>query len=82
MNPPTVSSEREAPRLDFPTRRAPDAQTPRRQSRGASEKNRVLGALDFFETGGLAAQSTQVEELGAANACRTNLLNLVDDLGV
>src|SRR5271169_5709840 len=40
------------------------------------------GALDFFEAGGFAAESAEVEELGAADLGRADFLDLVDDLGV
>src|ERR1017187_683040 len=39
-------------------------------------------AVHFPQTGGLAAQSAKVEELGAAHLVAANLLDLVDDLGV
>src|ERR1019366_46534 len=40
------------------------------------------GACDFVETGSLATQTTQVEELGAPNLVGAELLDLVDNLGV
>ena len=39
-------------------------------------------AVHFLETGGFAAQSADVEQLGAADAVAANLLNLVDDFGI
>src|SRR5215472_4415271 len=39
-------------------------------------------ALNLAETGSLATQTAEVEELGAANLVGADLLNLVDDLGV
>src|ERR1700759_2245643 len=41
-----------------------------------------LGALDFLKARSLAAKSAEVEELRAANTGATNLLDLIDDLGV
>src|SRR5579862_2641284 len=41
-----------------------------------------LGALDFLEAGGFAAESAEVEELGAAHLGGADFLDLVDDLGV
>src|SRR5260370_29961863 len=52
---------------------------------GDSEEGRLgLGdlALHFLETGGLAAQSADVEELGAAHLVAADLFDLVDDLGI
>ena len=47
------------------------------------EKVNLLGsAFDLAQTGSLAAQTAQVEELGAADLVAANLLDLVDDLGV
>src|ERR1035441_5437629 len=51
-------------------------------SAGIGRRNWLGGAGDFVETGSLAAQTTEVEELGAPNLVGAELLNLVDDLGV
>src|SRR5271166_2553147 len=41
-----------------------------------------LAALDFLEARSLAAQSAQIEKLGAANLGRPHLLHLIDNPGV
>src|ERR1035437_9527000 len=51
-------------------------------SAGIGRRNWLGGAGDFVETGSLATQTTQVEQLGAPNLVGAELLNLVDDLGV
>src|SRR5271165_143979 len=57
--------------------------TPRSGNAGTGASDELgLGPLDFLEARSLAAKSAQVEELGAANLGRANLLHLVDDLGV
>src|SRR5271157_5262682 len=52
----------------------------------AQEKGSPLSfgdhAVHFLQTGGLAAQSANVEQLGAAHFVAANLLDLVDDLRV
>src|ERR1700733_10903216 len=66
------------------------AKKPRRNAGASTEtgpKDQKSGALglvagDFLHAGCLAAQTADVEELGAANAVAANLLHLVDDLGV
>src|SRR5579875_973809 len=52
----------------------------------AGTKKSLAGALDdplhFAETGSLAAEAAEIEELGAAHLVGANLLDLVDNLGV
>src|SRR5271170_5237029 len=45
-------------------------------------EDRELRPVDFLEASSLAAQSAQVEELGAADLGGTDLFDPVDDLGV
>src|SRR5690242_9295368 len=47
-----------------------------------NEEENLGGACDLVQAGGLAAESAQVEELGAPDLVRAKLFNLVDDLGV
>jgi hypothetical protein len=46
------------------------------------ELKALLGAGDFRETSSLAAETAEIEELGAANFVRPDLLYLIDNFGV
>src|SRR5882757_7165148 len=43
---------------------------------------KTLSALHFLQTGSLATQAAEVKELGATDTGRTDLLDLVHDLGI
>src|SRR5579863_8533554 len=71
----------------LPSRKKPPAV----KAEGSVEKEALTGksganlaglAVDFLETGGLAAQSADIEKLRAPHFVAADLLDLVDDLGV
>src|SRR5579883_1045612 len=54
---------------------------PRRAGASEPEYGR-LSALDFLQTGGLSAESAEIEQLGATDAAGADLLDLINHFGV